>query len=94
MQIDEKLFKKLERLSQLEIEEEKRELVQNKFSQMLTFITTLDEISNKLDKVEIQGENSTPFREDTPAKSDVIDQVFAHAPQAQDGFFLVPKIIE
>lgn len=94
MQIDDILFKKLERLSQLNIADEKRELVKDKFTQMLSFIDILNGIDEQLSKVELINTQKTPFREDKSYKNTVIKEVFAHSPASDGDYFLVPKIIE
>lgn len=94
MEIDEKLFTKLERLSQIKIQDDKRTEVKEQFEQMLTFVNMLDEISLKTKDVDVTSHQATPFREDLPIKSDVNTLVFKHAPKVEDSFFIVPKIIE
>ncbi|KGI56719.1 Asp-tRNA(Asn)/Glu-tRNA(Gln) amidotransferase subunit GatC [Campylobacter sp. MIT 97-5078] len=95
MKIDNELLHKLEKLSALEIATEK----QNETIEQLSEIVSFVEILNELELDSIQGtasviEVATPFRQDEIKSSQVIDAVFAHAPSCQDGFFIVPKIIE
>ncbi|HEG2581990.1 TPA: Asp-tRNA(Asn)/Glu-tRNA(Gln) amidotransferase subunit GatC [Campylobacter lari] len=95
MQIDDKLLTKLEKLSALKIADEKRQELEEQLSQIVNFVEKLDEL--KLDDVEAMTSTTnaaTPFRLDESRKSDVIDMLSKHAPNSQDGFFIVPKIIE
>ncbi|EAJ6142699.1 Asp-tRNA(Asn)/Glu-tRNA(Gln) amidotransferase subunit GatC [Campylobacter lari] len=95
MQIDDKLLTKLEKLSALKIADEKRQELEEQLSQIVNFVEKLDEL--KLDEVEAMTSTTkggTPFRLDESRKSEVFDEISKHAPNSQDGFFIVPKIIE
>ncbi|MEO1923058.1 MAG: Asp-tRNA(Asn)/Glu-tRNA(Gln) amidotransferase subunit GatC [Nautiliaceae bacterium] len=93
MKIDEKLIRRLETLSMIEIEDKE------KMAKDLVEIVEFVEMLNKLDTENIDAtfstlNNPTPLREDTPIKTDIIKEVLSHAPKAKDGYFIVPKIIE
>ncbi|EAI3906007.1 MULTISPECIES: Asp-tRNA(Asn)/Glu-tRNA(Gln) amidotransferase subunit GatC [Campylobacter] len=95
MQIDDKLLTKLEKLSALKIADEKRQELEEQLSQIVNFVEKLDEL--KLDDIEAMTSTTnggTLLRNDESKKSDVIDTISKHAPNSQDGFFIVPKIIE
>lgn len=95
MQIDDKLLTKLEKLSALKIADEKRQELEEQLSQIVNFVEKLDEL--KLDDVEAMTSTTkggTPFRLDESIKSEVFDVINKHAPNSQEGFFIVPKIIE
>jgi len=96
MKIDNELLQKLERLSSLKISDEKREGVINQLSEIVSFVENLSELN-------LEGEEATfttvaggtPFREDVPhVNTEIIKTILAHAPQSENGFFVVPKIIE
>jgi len=83
----------LEKLSNLKVKNKEQMAAQ------LDLILEYVENLNELDTSHIPSffailEGKTPMREDTPMKSDVIDSVLEKAAQAQDGFFIVPRIIE
>lgn len=96
MKIDNELLQKLEKLSSLKISEEKREGVIQQLSEIVSFVENLNELS--LDDQEatfttVAG--GTPFREDTPSTNpQIVQTILEHAPQSENGFFVVPKIIE
>ncbi|OCX43519.1 asparaginyl/glutamyl-tRNA amidotransferase subunit C [Campylobacter ornithocola] len=95
MQIDDKLLTKLEKLSALKIADEKRQELEEQLSQIVDFVEKLDGL--KLDNIEAMTSTTsggTPFRLDESVKSVVFDMISKHAPNSQDGFFIVPKIIE
>jgi aspartyl-tRNA(Asn)/glutamyl-tRNA(Gln) amidotransferase subunit C len=96
VKIDNELLQKLEKLSSLKISDEKREGVINQLSEIVSFVENLNELN--LDKEEATFttlSGGTPFREDIPSVNrEIIKTILDHAPQSENGFFVVPKIIE
>ena len=95
MNIDANLMHRLEKLSKIELSEEKRGEVQTQLSEIVNFVENL----SSLDTSNIEGTfttlaGGTPLREDIPTKSSVRDEVLKSAPKSEDNFFVVPKIIE
>ncbi|TLD97230.1 Asp-tRNA(Asn)/Glu-tRNA(Gln) amidotransferase subunit GatC [Helicobacter jaachi] len=95
MRIDDTLLNKLERLSMLHIDETKRVATQEQLSEILGFVENIASITDRLDKKDTSDYAlGTPLRADVVVGSCVGKDVLAHAPQAEDNFFIVPKIIE
>lgn len=95
MQIDEKLLTKLEKLSALQISEEKREVVIAQLSEIVNFVEKLNELDlDQLEATVNTVKGGTFLREDEICSSQVIDSVLECAPKQTDHFFMVPKIIE
>ncbi|WP_291950964.1 Asp-tRNA(Asn)/Glu-tRNA(Gln) amidotransferase subunit GatC [Campylobacter sp.] len=95
MQVNDELLTKLEKLSALKISKEKRKELEQQLEQIVDFVQKLDEL--KLDGMEVITNTTlggTPLREDKSYKHSVIEIVSKYAPKSQDGFFIVPKIIE
>ena len=96
MKIDNTLLTKLEKLSSLRISDEKREGVIEQLSEIVNFVENLNELDLHAEEVTfttLQG--GTPFREDVPSlNSNIVKTILQHAPQSENGFFVVPKIIE
>ena len=96
MQIDYSVLTKLEKLSHLKIEEDKKEEVISQLSGILSYMDNLNELdTNGLDASFSTLNGGTPLREDKPRESSSIaSDILAHAPKGQDDFFIVPAIIE
>ncbi len=92
MTIDDKLLAKLEDLSAIKIDSEKKETIKNELNDILSFVENLNKIDIKED-IDIQKYN-TPLREDEIIISDVSNHILDNAPKASDRFFIVPKIVE
>lgn len=95
MEIDRSRLLKLEALSKLELDESKRDEITEQLSEIVGFVENL----NSLDTSHIEAtsttlEGGTPFREDRPIDADIKQSVLKHSPKSEDGFFVVPKIIE
>jgi len=93
MKIDEKLVTKLENLSMVEIEDKAK--MAKELEDIVGFVDMLNELDTKnIDSSFSTLDISTPLRDDTPDKKDIIKEVLAHAPKTKDGYFIVPQIIE
>ena len=96
MQIDDALLKKLEKLSYLEIADEKREEIISQLSEIVSFVDNLSELdTTDIDPTFGMTDKGTSLREDIPSSSkEVSESILSNAPQSVDNFFIVPKIIE
>lgn len=95
MIIDDALLSKLERLSALKIPDEKREEFKGQLNNIVDFVEVLNELNLEGGEVAITTlKGGTPFRKDTPRKSDVSANILKHAPQSEGNYFVVPKIID
>ena len=96
MQIDDTVLAKLEKLSHLHIDESKKEEVKEQLSGILNYIDNLNELNtDSLPASFSTLDGGTPLRKDTPReKTNISQDVLAHAQKAEDDFFIVPAIIE
>ncbi len=96
MQINDELLSKLEKLSALKIDTNKREETMMELSKIVKFIEILNELDLKNEEATFTTvSGGTPFREDIPSVNpEIIETILAHAPKSEDGYFAVPKIIE
>lgn len=90
MKVDDKLLEKLENLSALKVEN--KDEIKGQISEILNFVENLNSLN--LDKKNAKDSAKTPLREDTPKQSEVIESLLQNAPNAENRFFIVPKIIE
>jgi len=96
MKIDNDLLKKLETLSSLEIEEDKREGTIKQLSEIVEFVENLSELDLENEEATFTTvAGGTPMREDIPkVNSDIIKTILENAPKNEQNCFVVPKIIE
>lgn len=96
MTVDDKLIDKLAKLSSLEIEDSRRENLKSELADIINFVDNLKEIDvSNIEATFNTVEGGTPLREDV-AKQDLelSNHILKHAPKSEDGYFVVPKIIE
>ena len=96
MTIDDQTLAKLEKLSMLKIKDEKREEIKAQLESIVGFVDNLSELDESLKDIAFpQIDNSLRLRADEPFQNkQVIKDILAHAPLIEEGFFIVPKIIE
>ena len=96
MQIDDALLTKLEKLSYLKIDKDKREEVISQLSEIVSFVDNLSELdTTDMDPTFAMTDKGTQLRDDAPASSkEISDSILSNAPLSEDNFFIVPKIIE
>ncbi|NIP38891.1 MAG: Asp-tRNA(Asn)/Glu-tRNA(Gln) amidotransferase subunit GatC [Candidatus Dadabacteria bacterium] len=95
MKITTENVKEVAELTRLEFAEDEIEDFRSQFENILKFISKLDELD--IDDVKPTThvlDISTPMREDVVADWIVQDEAMKNAPQPEDGFFGVPKVIE
>lgn len=92
MIIDDKLLKRLENLSAIQVVDDKKEEIKSQLSEILNFVENLNKINLPKD---IPHRNApTNLREDSPIDAKIADDVLKNAPKAEGRFFIVPKIVE
>ena len=94
--VDDNLIAKLEKLSSLKIEDNKKEKIKSDISQMLEFVNNLNEVDvSNVEAIASTVIGGTPFREDIAVSSkEISDAILKNAPKSEDNYFVVPKIIE
>ncbi len=96
MTVDDKLIDKLAKLSSLEIDESKKENLKSELADIIDFVENLNEIDvSNIEATFSTIEGGTPLREDTPKQDlELSNHILQNAPKSEDGYFIVPKIIE
>lgn len=96
MIIDNTVLEKLEKLSMLKIEDEKKEELAAQLTEILAYVENLAELdTDGLDASFSTLLGGTPLREDIAnTNKEISKKIFSHAPHAENDFFIVPKIIE
>ena len=96
MQIDDKLLSKLEKLSALKIDDNKREDAIVELTKIVNFVEILNELNLSSEKASFTTlKGGTPFRDDTPSSNEeIIKIILEHAPKSENNYFVVPKIID
>ncbi len=96
MTVDDKLIDKLAKLSSLQIDESKKEHLKSELGDIINFVENLNEIDvSSIDATFTTVEGGTPLREDEAVQDlEMSNHILEHAPKSENGYFVVPKIIE
>ena len=96
MKVDNALLSRLEKLSYLQISEDKREEIISQLSEIVSFVDNLTQLNtDNIDDKFSMTDQATFTREDIESCDRTInDDIIKHAPNTADHFFIVPKIIE
>jgi aspartyl-tRNA(Asn)/glutamyl-tRNA(Gln) amidotransferase subunit C len=95
MSIDETTAARVAKLARIKVEPEALPVLAGEFNTILGFIEQLNEVD--VDGVEPMT-SVTPqqlkWREDVVTEGDQQDLILSNAPDAREGFFAVPKVVE
>lgn len=96
MQVNDELLARLEKLSFLKIEDDKREEIINQMSEIVSFVDNLSELDTEgVEDSFAMNDIATHLREDNAScDTTVNDTIIKNAPKSGDHYFIVPKIIE
>ena len=95
MTVDTKTVRKVARLARIAVPEERLEPLAKELNGILSWIEQLNEVN--VDGVEAMTtpvKMTLPMREDVVSDGNIQAKVLANAPKSEDGFFVVPKVVE
>ncbi|MEA1914796.1 MAG: Asp-tRNA(Asn)/Glu-tRNA(Gln) amidotransferase subunit GatC [Campylobacterota bacterium] len=96
MIIDDKIIDKIAKLSSLEVAEDKKEALKAEIEDIVNFVDVLNDVDvSHVDATFTTIAGGTPYREDIASKNQEFSEaIIKNAPKSEDGYFIVPKIIE
>ena len=92
MKISQEEIKKIALLSRLEVKEDKMATVEKELSDILTYVAELNEL--ELDDVEVMAHAVPLHNEDETKPSLDHDLALSNAPEEEDGYFKVPRVVQ
>ncbi|HKR18497.1 Asp-tRNA(Asn)/Glu-tRNA(Gln) amidotransferase subunit GatC [Rhizorhapis sp.] len=95
MSVDHATVKKIASLARLAISDAEVEALAPELNKILGFVEQLGEVNvSGVEPMTAVIPNKLRLREDVVTDGNVREKVLANAPQAEHGFFAVPKVIE
>jgi aspartyl-tRNA(Asn)/glutamyl-tRNA(Gln) amidotransferase subunit C len=95
MSVTSKDVRKIARLARLAAPEERLEALAGELNGILAWIEQLNEVdTDGVEPLASAVATTLPMREDVVTDGDIRDDVLANAPRSEDGFFVVPKVVE
>ncbi|RMH05470.1 MAG: Asp-tRNA(Asn)/Glu-tRNA(Gln) amidotransferase subunit GatC [Aquificota bacterium] len=87
-------IEKVAYLARLSLKEEERELLKAQLESILHFVEQLGELNTEGVEPFVPDFEATPMREDEPQNTLSQAKALMNAPQAEKGFFVVPRVVE
>ncbi|MFM2268349.1 MAG: hypothetical protein RL757_1790 [Bacteroidota bacterium] len=95
MTIENTLILKLESLAKLQLEPKEREQLRNSLNHILTMVEQLNEVDTEgVSPLVYVSEDNTPPRADEVRHQLDRTKVLQNAPESNDAFFKVPKVLD
>ena len=95
MSIDTETARRVAKLARIRVEEQDLPALANEFNTILGFIEQLNEVDIEgVDPMTSVTPMSLKRREDVVTDGGMQDKVLSNAPDAREGFFAVPKVVE
>lgn len=95
MSVDKDTVRRVARLARIAVPEERLEPLAMELNGILAWIEQLNEVNIEgVEAMTTPVEMKLPMREDVVTDGGIRDQILANAPRSEDGFFVVPKVVE
>ena len=95
MSVDTNTVRKIASLARIAVTDGEVEAMTGELNNTLTWVEQLGEVNTDgIEPLAAVIPNQLRLREDVITDGDIRDKVLANAPQAEHGFFTVPKVIE
>jgi aspartyl-tRNA(Asn)/glutamyl-tRNA(Gln) amidotransferase subunit C len=95
MSLDKATVRAIAELARIEVPEEELDHLAGELSNILTFVEQLSEVNTDgVAPMTSVAAMTLPMRQDAITDGNQAEAVLANAPDAADGFFTVPKVVE
>lgn len=95
MSIDRETARRVARLARIAVDEAELDALAEELSRILGFVEQLSEVDTAgVEPLAAVTPMPLKMREDAVTDGDIADQILANAPDAREGFFAVPKVVE
>jgi aspartyl-tRNA(Asn)/glutamyl-tRNA(Gln) amidotransferase subunit C len=95
MQVDEATVQRIARLARIKVTAEEAKALEKELSGILNWVEQLDEVdTSSVEPMTRVVPIALPKRKDEVTDGEIPDQVTKNAPQTEDYFFVVPKVVE
>ncbi len=95
MSIDKATVAHIARLARIDLPEADREAVAGELNNILTWVEQLAEVdTDGVEPMTSVVDVALPRRADEVTDGDRADEILANAPRREDGYFVVPKVVE
>ncbi|WP_299438748.1 Asp-tRNA(Asn)/Glu-tRNA(Gln) amidotransferase subunit GatC [uncultured Rhodospira sp.] len=95
MSLDKETVRKIAFLARIDVPDDQLDPLASELSGILDWIEQLREVdTSEVQPMTSVAEMTLPWRDDAVTDGGYPERVTANAPDSQDGFYLVPKVVE
>jgi aspartyl-tRNA(Asn)/glutamyl-tRNA(Gln) amidotransferase subunit C len=95
MQVDAATVRRIARLARIKVSDDEARALEKELSGILDWVKQLDEVDTSgVEPMTRVVPMTLKKRPDVVAEGDIADEIVANAPQREDHFFVVPKVVE
>lgn len=95
MSVDSDTVRRIAHLARIRLEDERIEPMREELNTILAFVEQLDEVdTNGVEPMTSVVATKMRLRADVVTDGNIADDVIANAPASEDGFFMVPRVVE
>ena len=95
MALDKTTVARIAALARIKLQEAERAAIAEDLSKILTWIEQLNQVkTDGVEPIASVAHMKLPMREDKVTDGDCRDKILQNAPEAANGFFAVPKVVE
>lgn len=95
MHVDQKTVYRIARLARIKITDQEAKSLEGELSRILDWVEQLDEVdTSSVEPMTQVVPVEMKKRNDVVTDGEIADVIVANAPQSEDSFFVVPKIVE
>ena len=93
VKVDEKLVKEIASLARLDLSQEETEMFVSQFKDILDYVSILNEVNTEnVPPAYLSTANRSVIREDTVEESVPTEEFLSNAPEAKDGYVVIPRV--
>ena len=95
MQVEAATVRRIARLARIKVSDEEAQALEKELSGILDWVKQLDEVDTSgVEPMTRVVPMTLKKRSDVVTEGDIADEIVANAPQREDHFFVVPKVVE
>lgn len=95
MSLDREAVSKIAHLARIEVPESRLDGLAGELDNIISWVEQLAEVNtDNVEPMTRVGDRKMPMRDDVVTDGEKQADVIANAPVSQDGFYLVPKVVE
>lgn len=92
--VDESTVKHIAKLSKIALKDEEVSSMSKQIGQFLEYVEQLNDIPDNIEPLDNLTGNTNILREDIVVDFDNKEKIISNTPMNEDGFILVPKVLE